>query len=248
MIEFIKNLFTKSIIDLENTRIFKVVIISIILTLLLAVIIFILFYYVLFTSFFQLANPENFEEGGVMAFILSLKVISYILGLLQFFISWLLVSLILVPVGTIISGLFAENIFFAVRDLNKYKWKYELKKNSFLISIQYAVICAIRSFFVNILILPLYLILPIANIFIFVFVNAYLVGREYCGNFLIQFFDKSDVKRNFMLLDGKIYFIGLFVVFLYTIPILNLVAPIIGNIFTSHLILGNKLIIKKNRP
>ena len=87
-----------------------------------------------------------------MAFILSLKVISYILGILQFFISWLLVSLILVPVGTIVSGLFAENIFFAVRDLNKYKWKYELKKNSFLISIPYAIICAIRSFFVNILI------------------------------------------------------------------------------------------------
>ena len=107
MIEFIKNLFTKSIIDLENPRIFKTVIISIILTLLLAVIIFILFYYVLFTSFFQLANPVNFEEGGVMAFILSLKVISYILGLLQFFISWLLVSLILVPVVTIISSLFA---------------------------------------------------------------------------------------------------------------------------------------------
>jgi hypothetical protein len=248
LIEFIKNLFTKSIIDLENPRIFKTVIISVILTLLLASIIFILFYYVLFASLFQLADPNNFEEGGVMAFILSLKVISYILGILQFFISWLLVSLILVPVGTIISGLFAENIFFAVRDLNKYKWKYELKKNSFLISIQYAVICAIRSFFVNILILPLYLILPVANIFIFVFVNAYLVGREYCGNFLIQFFDKTDVKRNFMLLDGKIYFIGLFVVFLYTIPILNLVAPIIGNIFTSHLILGNKLIIKKNRP
>jgi len=248
LIKFIKNLFTKSIIDLENPKIFKTVIISIILTLLLAAIIFILFYYVLFTSFFQLANPVNFEEGGVMAFILSLKIISYILGLLQFFISWLLVSLILVPVGTIISGLFAENIFFSVRDLNKYKWKYKLKKNSFLISIKYAVICAIRSFFVNILILPLYLILPIANIFIFVFVNAYLVGREYCGNFLIQFFDQSDVKRNLMLLDGKIYFIGLFVVFLYTIPILNLVAPIIGNIFTSHLILGNKLIIKKNRP
>jgi hypothetical protein len=248
LIKFIKNLFTKSIIDLENPKIFKTVIISIILTLLLAAIIFILFYYVLFTSFFQLANPVNFEEGGVMAFILSLKIISYILGLLQFFISWLLVSLILVPVGTIISGLFAENIFFSVRDLNKYKWNYKLKKNSFLISIKYAVICAIRSFFVNILILPLYLILPIANIFIFVFVNAYLVGREYCGNFLIQFFDKSDVKRNLMLLDGKIYFIGLFVVFLYTIPILNLVAPIIGNIFTSHLILGNKLIIKKNRP
>ena len=237
MFEFIKNLFSKSIVDLENPRVSKTVIISLLLTFILAATVFVLFYYFLFNSLFELSNPKNFEEGSVIAFILSLKFFTFILGILQFFLSWLLVSLILVPVGTVISGLFAENIFFAVKDLNKYKWKYELKKNSFLISVQYAIICAIRSFFINILILPLYLILPIANIFIFVFVNAYLVGREYC--------DKEDLKRNFTLLDGKIYIIGLFIVFLYTIPILNLVAPMIGNIFTSHLILGNKLTIKK---
>ncbi len=248
MFTFIKNLLSKSIVDLENPRVSKTVIISLLLTFILAATVFVLFYYFLFNSLFELSNPKNFEEGSVIAFILSLKFFTFILGILQFFLSWLLVSLILIPVGTVISGLFAENIFFAVKDLNKYKWKYELKKNSFLISVQYAIICAIRSFFINILILPLYLILPIANIFIFIFVNAYLVGREYCGNFLIQFFDKEDLKRNFMLLDGKIYIIGLFIVFLYTIPILNLVAPMIGNIFTSHLILGNKLIIKKNRP
>jgi CysZ protein len=175
------------------------------------------------------------------------------MGILQFFLSWLLVSLILVPVGTVISGLFAENIFFAVKDLNKYNWKYQLKDNSFIISLKYAIFSALRSMVINILILPLYLIIPVANIFIFIFVNAFLVGREYCGNFLvhflIQFFEKSEVKKNFMLLDGKIYVIGLFIVFLYTIPILNLIAPIIGNILTSHLILGNKLmVVKINLP
>lgn len=248
MFEFIKNLLSKSIVDLENPRILKTVIISLLLTFILAGAVFVLFYYFLFTSLFELTNPKNFEEGGVVAFILSLKFFTYILGILQFFLSWLLVSLILVPVGTVISGLFAENIFFAVKDLNKYNWKYQLKNNSFIISLKYAIFSALRSMIINILILPLYLIIPVANIFIFIFVNAFLVGREYCGNFLIQFFEKSEVKKNFILLDGKIYVIGLFIVFLYTIPILNLIAPIIGNILTSHLILGSKLIIKKNRP
>ena len=48
-----------------------------------------------------------------------------------------------------------------------------------------------------------------------------------------------------MLMDRKIYIIGYYGFFLCKFPILNLVAPMIGNIFTSHLILGNKLIIKK---
>ena len=52
-------------------------------------------------------------------------------------------------------------------------------------------------------------------------------------------------KSNSNIGSSEAFFIGLFIVFLYTIPILNLVAPMIGNIFTSHLILGNKLIIKK---
>ena len=231
MFEFIKNLFSKSIVDLENPRVSKTVIISLLLTFILAATVFVLFYYFLFNSLFELTNPKNFEEGSVIAFILNLKFFTFILGILQFFLSWLLVSLILVPVGTVISGLFAENIFFAVKDLNKYKWKYELKKNSFLISVQYAVICAIRSFY------KYFNFTAIFNSshckYFHLCICKCLFGRPRIlwKLFLIQFFDKEDLKRNFMLMDGKIYIIGLFIVFLYTIPILNLVAPMIGNIF-----------------
>ena len=106
-------------------------------------------------------------------------------------------------------------------------------------------IAAIKSFLINILILPLYLLLPIANIFIFVVVNGLLIGREFCGNFLIQFFEKDKIKLINLHLDNKIYVLGIFVVVLYTIPFVNLLAPTIANLLFSHLILqSNKSIFK----
>ena len=115
MFEFIKNLFSKSIVDLENPRVSKTVIISLLLTFILAATVFVLFYYFLFNSLFELTNPKNFEEGSVIAFILNLKFFTFILGILQFFLSWLLVSLILVPVGTVISGLFGRKYFLCCK-------------------------------------------------------------------------------------------------------------------------------------
>lgn len=240
MFEFIKNLLSKSIVDLENPRIFKTVIISLLLTFLLAGAVFILFYYFLFTSLFELTNPDQFEEGGIIQYILSLKIFTILLGIVQFFTSWILFSLILIPLGSIVSGIFAEKIFFSINNIHNYKWNKKLKQNSFYLSIQYGCVSALKGFLINILILPLYILLPVANIFIFIAVNAFLVGREYCGNFLVQFLDKKKMKRFFMFSESELYIIGLFVSLLYTIPIANFFAPSIGNILISHLILKSK--------
>ena len=87
--------------------------------------------------------------------------------------------------------------------------------------------------------------LPVANIFIFIFINGLLIGREFCGNFLIQFFEKEKIKLINLHLDNKIYVLGMFVVVLYTIPLVNLLAPTIANLLFSHLILqSNKSIFK----
>jgi len=240
LFEFIKNLLSKSIVDLENPRIFKTVIISLLLTFLLAGAVFILFYYFLFTSLFELTNPDQFEEGGIIQYILSLKIFTILLGIVQFFTSWILFSLILIPLGSIVSGIFAEKIFFSINNIHNYKWNKKLKQNSFYLSIQYGCVSALKGFLINILILPLYILLPVANIFIFIAVNAFLVGREYCGNFLVQFLDKKKMKRFFMFSESELYIIGLFVSLLYTIPIANFFAPSIGNILISHLILKSK--------
>ena len=245
MFNFIKDTLNKTIIDLENPKILKTLILSILITTVIAIIIFIIFYYFLFSALFNLSDPSNFDEEGILYYIFSLKIFSILLGIIQFFTSWILISLILVPLGSIVSGLFAEKIFFDVKNVHNYKWNKPLKKNAFYLSNKYAFTSACKSFLINILILPLYLLLPIANIFIFVGINGLLIGREFCGNFLVQFFEKNQIKLINIHLSNKIYFLGAFVVVLYTIPIINLLAPTIANLLFSHLILqSNKSIFK----
>ena len=237
MFDFIKDTLNKTIIDLENPKILKTIIFSILITTVIAIIIFIIFYYFLFSSLFNLSDPSNFDEEGILYYIVSLKIFSIFLGIIQFFTSWILISLILVPLGSIISGLFAEKIFFDIKNFYNYKWHKSLKKNAFYLSNKYAFISACKSFLINILILPLYLLLPIANIFIFIGINGLLVGREFCNNFLIQFFEKNQIKIINIHLSNKIYILGVFIAILYTIPFINLLAPTIANLLFSHLIL-----------
>ena len=245
MFDFIKDVFNKTIIDLENPKILRTLIYSILITAIIAILFFIIFYYFLFSALFNLSDPSNFDEDGILYYIFSLKFISILLGIIQFFTSWILISLILVPIGSIVSGLFAEKIFFDIKNVHNYKWNKSLKKNAFYLSNKYAFTSACKSFLINILILPLYLLLPIANIFIFIGINGLLIGREFCGNFLIQFFEKNQIKIVNIHLSNKIYILGVFIVILYTIPIINLLAPTIANLLFSHLILqSNKSIFR----
>ncbi len=240
MFQFIKDTLPKTIIDLENPKVFKIILISSIITLISGILIFFLFYYFLFTSLFSLTDPNQFREGGIIQYILSLKIFAILLGIVQFFASWIIFALILVPLGSIISGIYSEKIFFSINDIHKYKWNKKLKQNSFLLSIQYGCVSASKGFLINVLILPLYIFLPVANIFIFIAINAFIVGREYCGNFLVQFLNKEKMKRFFIFSDTELYIVGLIISLLYTIPIANFFAPSIGNILISHLILKSK--------
>ena len=160
-LNFLKDLLRKTIVDLENRKILGILIKSVLLTFLFAGIVFIIFYYYLFTSFFNFANNLESSEG-LLAYILSFKIITYLVGILQFFISWIIISIILVPVGSIISGIFAEDIFFKINQFHDYKFKKKFYENCFSRSIRYSIFMAFKSFVINILILPLYLILPVA--------------------------------------------------------------------------------------
>ena len=118
------------------------------------------------------------------------------------------------------------------------------KKNAFYLSNKYALTSACKSFLINILILPLYLLLPIANIFIFIGINGLLIGENFVEIFN-SIFEKNQIKIVNIHLSNKIYILGVFIVILYTIPIINLLAPTIANLLFSHLILqSNKSIFK----
>ncbi|MDA0261469.1 MAG: EI24 domain-containing protein [Proteobacteria bacterium] len=93
----------------------------------------------------------------------------------------------------------------------------------------------------NLLVLPLQLLvfwLPLINFFIFYGLNGYLLTREYFDLVVLRHHDEGQVARLRRKNAGKIFPTGVVIAFLLTVPILNLVAPIVGVAAMVHVFKG----------
>ena len=89
----------------------------------------------------------------------------------------------------------------------------------------------------NLLLLPVYLallFLPPLNAFVFYLVNGYLLGREYFELVAVRHVDFAEAKRWRRRFRGRIYAAGIIIAVLLTIPLLNLITPIIATAFMVH--------------
>ena len=90
----------------------------------------------------------------------------------------------------------------------------------------------------NIAVLPIYFLLLIvfgAGAFLFYLVNGYLVGREFFELVAARRYDEPGVRRMHKMNKGKVFLFGIVFVFLMTVPIVNLVAPILAAATMVHL-------------
>ena len=242
-------IISKSFRDLFQKEIRNIILICFLLTSFF-VLTAIYFFYVKFINplldNFYLFLKEYVAEIYFLNYLLTFKFFYYILNLfkfffifLKFFALWFLISIIIMPINNFITGFFIEIIFFNINKLNDYKWKFILKKNSFFLCFSSSCLFVLKSICLNIILLPFYFFLPIANIFIFISVNSFLNGKELCKSILVQFFDLDDLKlKNFYKINrGKIYFIGCINTAMQLIPIVNFFFTSFSAIITSHLIL-----------
>ncbi len=86
---------------------------------------------------------------------------------------------------------------------------------------------------VNLVALPLYL-LPIASIVIFYAINGYLMSREYFEVAGLRHADAATVKRLRKANQGRLILGGMAIAFLFSLPIVNLLAPLIATAFMVH--------------
>ncbi|MGD1880503.1 MAG: EI24 domain-containing protein [Kiloniellaceae bacterium] len=89
----------------------------------------------------------------------------------------------------------------------------------------------------NLLVLPLYLILiwiPPFNLVLFYLLNGYLLGREYFEMVAVRRLDLAATKRLRREFRGRVILAGAIITFLLTIPLVNLVTPIIATAFMLH--------------
>jgi len=90
----------------------------------------------------------------------------------------------------------------------------------------------------NLLVLPLYLILiwiPPLNLVLFYLLNGYLLGREYFEMVAVRRLDLTETKRLRRDNRGRVILAGAVITFLLTIPLVNLVTPIIATAFMLHI-------------
>ena len=235
-------LIQKTIVDLEIYNFNKYLIFITLLTATLSLGVIFSLYYFFFES---LLETKNFESQ----YSLIDKIYnSYLFYLITFIVKILLgftiFGLIMVPVGTLVTGIFADKIFDIINKKNIKKYKFKRKDNALYLSLRFSILCALRTTFINILILPLYFFIPIGNLFIFVFVNGYFISKEFLGNFLIQFHNKYYVNNFFSIKSTELYFLGCIIAFLYTIPVINFFIPFICNVLFANIIIENKIKIK----
>jgi len=200
-----------------------------------------------FQNFYNFLNTHR-SEIFFLNYLLQFKFFNYILLLLKylivflkFFILWFIFSIIAIPINNFITSFFYEKIFFEINKQNNYKWKFILKKNALYLSLKFSFFFTFIYILVNLLLLPMYFVLPFANFLIFIFVNSYFLGKEMCGGIMIQFFEKGDDK--FQDLNDKnknlLYAIGCVACTSQLIPILNFFSSGFAMIMFSHVILNH---------
>jgi uncharacterized protein involved in cysteine biosynthesis len=91
---------------------------------------------------------------------------------------------------------------------------------------------------INLLLLPVYLLLlffPPFKLALFFVVNGYLVSREYFELVASRYLPRAEMERLRRLHRGNLWLAGMLIVLLLTIPLVNLVVPIVATAFMVHI-------------
>jgi CysZ protein len=130
-------------------------------------------------------------------------------------------------------NLFAEQVASAVERV-RYPELPPAQGNSLAASSWASVKLAALALALNLLVLPLYL-LPGVNLLIFLALNGYLLGREYFEVVAHRRLTPVAARSLKTTIGGRLWLAGALVAIMLTIPVFNLVAPVVATAFMVHL-------------
>jgi CysZ protein len=103
---------------------------------------------------------------------------------------------------------------------------------------------ALLALLLNLLALPIYLTLPAINFLVYYLLNGYLVGREYFALVALRRVDERAARAMWRRHRGRLILAGVAIVFLLSLPLINLVAPVTAAAFMLHVFEG----LRRNGP
>lgn len=147
----------------------------------------------------------------------------------------LLLSWLLFPaVVTLIMGFYLERAAAAVEALD-YPELGPPRRQPFREIIVLTLRLTALTVLLNLLALPLYLLAPGINLFLFFALNGYLFGRGYFEVVALRRLDAGEARRVRRRFAGRIFLGGVVIAGLFALPLVNLVAPVIATAFMLHI-------------
>jgi len=150
-------------------------------------------------------------------------------GLITVILAWLLFPVVVVS----LSGLFTENIARAV-EARHYPGLPAPLENPIWRDIRSGLRTAGLALLLNMLALPAYLLLPGLNLALFVALNGFLLGREYFTQIAMRRMDDGALTLAWQRNRTRIWLSGMLLALLATVPLANLLTPILGTAFMLH--------------
>ena len=153
-----------------------------------------------------------------------------VIGVFAFFaVFWLL----FVVIVQLVAGFYIEDIIAAVEARH-----YPGLPPAIGPSAASATVNALRYFavlvFLNLLAMPFYLI-PLFGVLVFYLVNGYLIGREYFEVVALRRIDGRAARTLRQAHRGQVFGAGLLTTVLFSLPVINLVAPIVATAAMVHI-------------
>jgi uncharacterized protein involved in cysteine biosynthesis len=158
-----------------------------------------------------------------------------VLGVLAVF----LVAILLFPGAvSVVTGLFLEEVAAAC-EARHYPNLPPPRRQSLGETVIVAARFAIVTIALNLLCAPVYLLLllvPPLNLFVFYGVNGYVLGREYFELVALRRLEPERAEALRRAYRVRLWLSGAGIAFLLTLPVINLVAPVLATAFMVHVV------------
>jgi CysZ protein len=152
-------------------------------------------------------------------------------GLAVLVVSWLVYP----AVVTIAMGFFLDRIAGAVEALH-YPGSGPARRASVSETVAMTARLMALTLLLNLLALPVYVLAPGVNFFVFLGINGYLFGREYFEVVALRRLDRHAARAARRRAAGRVFAAGVVIAGLFAIPLVNLVVAVIATAFMVHLL------------
>jgi len=175
----------------------------------------------------------RFDWQWVNSFFQWLLDIDWIFNIIFFF----LMGVFFPPIATIFMSLYLDDVVDAVEDKH-----YPGHKAGKRLGVSHLAYLALRLAFMiillNIIVIPLYIFffwLPFVPLIIFYTLNSYLLGWGYYEMVAVRHLGIKEAGRHRKSIRGQVLGGGFMITLLYTLPVINLTAPILGAAILAHI-------------